>query len=177
MKIVVITGSAHQNGTSAALADEFIKGVSEKGHNIYRFNAGVKNVHPCIGCNHCHETDKGCVFKDDMTELNPHLLEADMIVFATPIYYYNMNAQIRCVIDRFYANDAALHKNKKAILITTMADTSPKSAEASNVSFTHTLEYLGWENAGILNGIGLWKVESLDGTDYREQAYKLGQSI
>lgn len=177
MNIVVITGSAHQKGTTAALADEFIRGASENGHNIYRFNAAVKDVHPCIACEQCHETDKGCVFKDDMGVLNSYLLKADTVVFVTPIYYYNMNAQIRSVIDRFYANDSNLHHNKKAVLITAMADTDKKSADGANISFSHMLEYLDWENAGIVNAAGCWERESLKNTDYPEQVYKLAKSI
>lgn len=111
-KITVITGSAHKNGTSAYLADLFIKGAEEAGHEVFRFDAAFKDVHGCIGCDTC--ISKGaCVWKDDMLELNPHILEADVIVFASPIYYYNINAQIKNPIDRFYANNTALQGNKK----------------------------------------------------------------
>jgi len=122
MKIIVITGSAHKNGTSANLAENFIKGAEEAGHEIFRFDSAFKKVHPCIACEKCHNTDTGCAFKDDMETLNPELLSADAVVFVTPIYYYAMNAQIRTVIDRFYANDAQLHGNKKTALLVTMAD-------------------------------------------------------
>lgn len=86
MKIVVITGSAHKNGTQNCLAENFIKGASETGHEIYRFDAAFKNVHPCIGCDHCYKTGDGCVFKDDMMELNHKLIEADAVVFVSPIF-------------------------------------------------------------------------------------------
>lgn len=98
MKILVITGSAHKNGTTALLTEQFIKGAEESGHEVFRFDSAFKKVHPCIACEKCHNTDTGCVFKDDMEELNPVLLTADAVVFVTPIYYYAMNAQIRAVI-------------------------------------------------------------------------------
>ncbi len=103
MKITIITGSAHKNGTTAYLADQFCKGAIAAGHEIYRFYAAVQNIHPCIACEKCHNNNGGCVFKDDMELLNPHLLEADAIAFVSPIYYYDINAQLKAVIDRFYA--------------------------------------------------------------------------
>ena len=95
MKIVVITGSHHKNGTSAHLAAAFIRGAEETGHEVCRFDAAFRQVHPCIACETCHNTDRGCVFADDMKTLYPELLAADAVAFATPIYYYAMNAQIR----------------------------------------------------------------------------------
>ena len=95
MKITVITGSPHKNGTSARLAEEFIKGAESAGHKVFRFDGAFKNVHPCIACEKCHKTNSGCAFKDDMQELDPHLLESDGIVFVSPIYYYDVTAQIK----------------------------------------------------------------------------------
>ncbi len=110
MNVTVITGSAHRHGTSALLADKFIEGAKEAGHEVFRFDAAFKNIHGCIGCDTCNKKADGCVFKDDMEELNPHLLESDVIVFASPIYYFNINAQLKSVIDRFYANNSALQQ-------------------------------------------------------------------
>ena len=65
MKITVITGSPRKNGGSTLLAEEFIKGAKESGHEVYRFDSSFKNVHFCIGCNKCGMGDKPCIFKDD----------------------------------------------------------------------------------------------------------------
>ena len=92
MKILVITGSAHKQGTTAYLAEKFVQGATEAGHEIYRFDAAFKNVHPCIACDKCHRTGV-CTFQDDMNELNPRLIEADAVVFVSPIYYSNITAQ------------------------------------------------------------------------------------
>ena len=177
MKIVVITGSAHKNGTSARLAEQFIRGAEEAGHEIYRFDAAFKNIHPCMACEKCHNTDTGCAFKDDMEALNPELLAADAIVFVTPIYYYSMNAQIRTVIDRFYANDAALHGNKKTALMVTMADDSAKTADGAVTSFKIMAEFLKWEIVGMVIGVNCVDVTAMEKTDYPEQAYKLGKNF
>lgn len=177
MKILMITGSPHKTGTSATLAEQFIKGAEEAGHEVYRFDAAYKNVHPCIACNKCLDEGKGCVFKDDMEELNSKIIEAEAVVFATPIYYYAMSAQIKTVMDRFYANDDALHNGRKAVLMTTMADDALESAEGANASFKGMTGFLEWEIAGIINATASGDVEALGKTDYPKQAYELGKSL
>lgn len=176
MKIVIITGSAHRHGTTAALADKFEQGAADAGHEIFRFNAAFQSVHPCIGCDKCRENGK-CVFHaDDMKILNPHLLEADVIVFVSPIYYFALNAQIKAVIDRFYANDDALHGEKKAILMTAMTDAELSAASGANATFKEILKYLDWENAGILNARNSSTVSDLREDDLK-YAYDLGRNL
>ena len=87
MKIVILTGSPHKNGTSNTLVDEFIKGASEKGHLIKRYDTAFLDIHPCIGCDHCGMNGT-CAFNDDMIEILDTILASDLIVFATPIYYF-----------------------------------------------------------------------------------------
>lgn len=158
MKIVVITGSHHKNGTSAHLAAAFIRGAEETGHEVCRFDAAFRQVHPCIACETCHNTDRGCAF-------------------ATPIYYYAMNAQIRAVIDRFYACDAQLHHNKKTALLVTMADNTMESAAGAIASFQGMAKFLDWDIAGMVIGADCMDVPALERTDYEEQAYQLGKQI
>ena len=177
MKVLIITGSAHKNGTTAYMTEQFIKGAEENGHEIYRFDAAFKDVHPCIACEKCHDGTLGCVFKDDMQELNPHLIETDAIIFVSPIYYYGISAQIKAVIDRFYANDAVLHGNKKAVLMVTMADTSIKTANGAVESFKGMTDYLEWDIAGTVIGVNCMTPEMLMNTDYPKQAYELGKSL
>ena len=176
MKIVIITGSAHRHGTTAMLAEKFEQGAIDGGHEVFRFDAAFQSVHPCIGCDKCRENGK-CVFHaDDMKTLNPHLLEADAVVFVSPIYYFTLNAQIKAVIDRFYANDDALHGRKKAVLITAMADTEISAASGANATFQEILKYLEWENAGILNAKNASVASDLSEDDLK-YAYDLGEKL
>ena len=177
MKVLVITGSAHKQGTTAALAEQFMAGAKAAGHEVRRFDAAYKIIHPCIACEKCHKTGDGCVFKDDMEELNPLLLSAEVIVFVSPVYYYTINAQIKAVIDRFYANDEALHRGKRAVLITAMADDTMESAEGANAAFQGMTGYLEWEIAGIINGAGCGDAEDLKKTGYLNQAYEMGKKL
>lgn len=177
MRIVVITGSAHKHGTSALLADKFIEGATEAGHEVYRFDAAFRNVRGCLGCDTCINKGKGCVHKDDMEELNPHLLESDAIVFASPIYYYNINAQLKAVIDRFYANNAALQGGRKSALLLTMADDCLESAEGPMAFFNNFTKYMKWENRGVIAAMNSWRREDIEQSEYLQQAYELGKNF
>lgn len=177
MRVLMITGSAHKNGATAILAESFQRGAKEAGHTVFRFDAAFKKIHPCIACEKCHNTDQGCAFKDDMEELNPRLLDADVVVLVSPIYYYALNAQIKAVIDRFYANDAALHGHKKAVLMVAMADDTMESAEGAIASFKGMTGFLEWEIAGIVAGVSCGDAEAMRRTDYPAQAYELGKSL
>ena len=176
MKITIITGSAHRHGTSAALADRFQQGALDAGHQVFRFDAAFQNVHPCIGCDKCLRTGVCSFAADDMKLLDPHLLEADVLVFVSPIYYFTINAQLKAVIDRFYANNEALMGGKKAVLITAMADTAMDSALAANEMFRQMTGYLGWENAGVLNARNVSTAADLSGDDL-ERAYAMGKEL
>ena len=176
MKIVMITGSAHRHGTTAALADRFQQGALDAGHEVYRFDAAFQDVHTCIGCDKCLRTGECTFAADDMKLLNPHLLAADAVVFVSPVYYFTINAQLKAVIDRFYANNDALMGGKKALLITAMADTEMDSALAGNEMFRQMTGYLNWENAGVLNARGASAAADLTKADL-DRAYTMGRKL
>ena len=99
MKILLISGSPHKAGTTSVLIKAFSKGAESAGHEVYHFNAGEKEVHPCIACEKCHSAVSACVFRDAFDEIRDMLIEADAVVFASPIYYYGLTAQLKAVID------------------------------------------------------------------------------
>ena len=176
MKIVMITGSAHRHGTTAALADQFQQGALDAGHEVYRFDAAFQDVHPCIGCDKCLRTGECTFAADDMKLLNPHLLAADAVVVVSPVYSFTINAQLKAVIDRFYANNDALMGGKKAVLITAMADEAMDSALAGNEMFRQMTGYLNWENAGVLNASGASTAADLTKADL-DRAYTMGREL
>ena len=176
MNIVLLTGSAHRNGTTAALAEAFQRGAEDAGHAVFRFDAAFRQVHPCIGCDKCRR-EGSCTFAaDEMKDLNPHLLAAEAVAFVSPIYYFGLSAQLKAVIDRFYAHDDALHGGKRAVLLTAMADGDPGAAEGANATFRSICGYLQWENAGILNAAEASTAEELTREDLR-RAYGLGKDL
>ena len=176
MKILVITGSPRKNGNSNTLADNFIKGAQEAGHNVVRFDSAFKNVHPCIACNKCGMNGK-CVFKDDFEFIRDNIIDADAVIFATPMYYFGISAQIKAVIDRFYAINGQIHTPKKSALIMTYADTSSKEAQPIISHYETLLNYLGWSDSGKVIASGVWTEGDVNNTEYPKQAYELGKSF
>ena len=176
MKILVITGSPRKNGNSNTLAEHFIKGAKEAGHEVVRFDAAFKKVHPCIACNRCGMNGQ-CVFKDDFEFIRKHIADADLVAFATPMYYFGISAQIKTVIDRFYAINGQIHVPKKAVLMMTYADNSKKKESAIISHYEVLLDYLGWTDAGQVIAPGVWPVGAINHTKFPEQAYRLGKTV
>ena len=102
-KIVVLTGSPRKNGNSFAMTDSFIRAAEEKGHTITRFDAAMMKIGGCHACETCFKTGKACSFDDDFNIIAPAILDADVIVFTMPVYWYSIPAQIKGVIDRMYS--------------------------------------------------------------------------
>ena len=176
MKILVLTGSPRKNGNSATLADNFIKGAEEAGHTVVRFDAAFKKVHPCIACNKCG-MDGPCIFKDDFDFVRENIVDADAVVFATPMYYFGISAQLKAVIDRFYAINGKIHRPKKAVLLMTYANSAASEAEPIKKHYEVLLNYLGWQDAGQVIASGVWPVGAIKNTDYPQKAYELGKRI
>lgn len=118
MRILVMTGSPRRNGNSNVLADNYVRGAQEAGHEVLRFDAAFKRVNPCIACDKCM-TDGQCVFHDDFDSIREFLIAADMVVFAFPMYYFGISAQLKAVIDRFHAINSHIAGNKRAALLMT----------------------------------------------------------
>ncbi len=176
MKIVVITGSPHRAGTSALLADKFIEGAEANGHEVFRFNAAFKNINGCVGCNACG-TDGPCVFKDDIErELMPRLLEADMIALVTPLYYYDMSAQLKTVVDRMYGR-LRRFDGKKSILMATAYNSADWTMESLVDHYNSLVQFMHWQDMGKVLAVGCGTRRVIERTEFPEQARRLGLSI
>ena len=178
MKITVITSSPHKHGTSALLADEFIRGASESGHEVFRFDTAFEKVSPCLACDKCKDSNTGCVQMDSMEKLNPYLLTADTVVFVTPLYYYGMSAQLKTVIDRFYANNSGLlGSGKSTILMATSYDAFDWTMKALEAHYQTIIRYLEWKDAGILFATGCGSREDIEQTEFPAMAYQMGKTV
>lgn len=177
MKITVITGSPHRKGTSALLADEFIRGAKEMGNEVFRFDAAFEDLHPCLGCDRC-ATYGNCIHRDAMEKLIPHLKESDTVVLVTPLYYFGMSAQIKMVIDRFYSfNYELMDSGKKLILLATAYDDKDWTFQALTAHYKTLVKYLGWTDAGMLLAGGCGSRSVIEHSVYPQKAYELGKSL
>ena len=177
MKILLISGSPHKAGTTSVLIKAFSKGAESAGHEVYHFKAGEKEVHQCIACEKCHSAVSACVFRDAFDEMRDKLIEADAVVFASPIYYYGLTAQLKAVIDRFYALNEQLRTAKKTALLMACGDNTMESAECAASPFYGMVDYLGWEIADVIAAKGCYTAEDVVNTEYPDQAYELGRTM
>ena len=176
MKILVLTGSPRKNGNSNTLAEHFINGAKEAGHEVTRFDAASSKVHPCIACNKCGMNGP-CMFKEDFEVVREHIIPADLVAFATPMYYFGISAQLKTVIDRFYAINGEIHIPKKAVLMMTYANNSPRNESPILTYYEVLLEYLGWKDAGRIIVPGVWPTGAINQTPFPAQAFALGKSV
>lgn len=176
MKILVLTGSPRKNGNSNTLVDNFIKGATEIGHNVVRFDSAFKKVHPCVACNKCG-MNGDCVFNDDFNFVKENIVDADMVVFATPMYYFGISAQLKTVIDRFYSINGKIHVPKKAALFLTYADNSKIKEDVIRNHYKVLTNYLGWEDVAQIVCPGVWQEGAINNTEFVKQAYELGKNI
>lgn len=150
MKIAIFNGSPRKQNT-AAMIDAFCKGAKAAGHEVEVYHVGRMNIAGCKGCEYCHTKGEGkCIQKDDFDKLLPAYLESDMIVFASPIYYFNTTAQLQAAIQRVYCIGKP-QKAKKAALLLSAGSCGFESAIAQ---FKGYMEYAEIENAGIITAVG-----------------------
>jgi len=177
MKVTIITGSHHRKGTSALMADEFARGAEEAGHEVFRFDAAHAKVHPVMGCGHCGYGENPCVFQDDMNELNPHLLDADVIVLVSPVYYWGISAQLKASIDRWQPTVFSMQGGKRVALVTTQANVEEWVVEPVRSWYENLKRFMQWDDAGQINALGCAEREQIEATEYPKQAYELGRSL
>ena len=176
MKILVLKGSPHIKGTSNTLAEQFIRGVKEKGHEIESIDIAHSNLHPCLGCDKCAMNGR-CIQKDDGNEILDKILASDCLVFVTPVYYFGVSAQLKTLIDRFYAKNSAItRKHFKVIYIAAAWNDDEVVMKALNAHFDILTSYLDMEEVGrvMAKGAGY---PSVIKPHYLKAAYELGKNL
>ena len=178
-KILVITGSPRKNGNSFAMTDAFIKAAEEKGHTVTRFDAAAMKIGGCHGCETCYSTGKACSFDDDFNTIAPAILEADVIVFTMPVYWYSIPAQIKGVIDRIFSlvvggKDIA---GKECALITCCEEDDMTVMDGVRIPIERTAALNKWKMVGEVLIPGVLKVGDIDKTDGCKKAAALADAI
>lgn len=177
MKIVVLKSSPNKNGSSNLLADCFSQGAREAGHTVEILDVAHANVHPCTGCIHCGY-EGPCIQRDDVEEIRKQILSADMIVFATPLYYYGMSAQLKTMIDRFCAfNSSIQQKHMKSALLTVAWNSDDWTFKALEEHYKTLTRYLNFEDMGMVLGFGCGTPAMTQHSIYPQQAYMLGNQL
>ena len=142
MKIVIINGSARKGNTLAAI-NAFTKGAEEK-HEIEVIRPDKLNIAFCKGCGAC-ECYKGCIAQDDTNPTIDKIAAADLIVFASPVYWWGITAQTKLIIDKCYCRGALLKGKKVGVLVPGGSPVDAKQYAIIKDQFDCIAEYLGWE--------------------------------
>ena len=177
MKIVILMASPNAKGSTSILAEHFKIGAEESGHTVETINVCRLNVKPCTGCVACgYEGD--CVQRDDNELIRRSLLSCDMVVFATPLYYYGMSAQLKAVVDRFCAYNSSLNRRHlKSALLTVAWNSDDWTFDALTAHYETLVRYINFEDKGTVLGYGCGSPSMTRSSKYPEQAYKLGRSL
>ena len=177
MKIVILMASPNPDGSTAILTSQFKKGAVENGHQVEVIDVCDLQIHPCTGCVACgYEGD--CVQQDDNAVIREKLLSCDMVVFATPLYYYGMSAQLKAVVDRFCAYNSSLNRRHlKSALLTVAWNADDWTFEALEAHYKTLVRYIHFEDMGMVLGYGCGSPSMTKASRYPEMAYRLGKSL
>lgn len=175
--ILILGGSPRPNGNSAILSAEFARGAQDAGHHVEQLSVARKQIAGCLGCNACYRNGGSCVQKDDMEEVRAKMLAADVIVLASPIYFYTMTAQMKAVIDRSYAFYQQL-AGKTFYFVITCAATEEAYTDtmvAALRGFTCCVPDA--KEGGMVLGIGAMDAGDVRSTAAMQQAYEMGRGV
>lgn len=176
-KIIVLVGSMRKGGNTDLLAQSFAKGAG-KNNTVEIVSVADYNVNPCIGCNSCFTREGNqCFQNDDMTEIYKKLKTADMVVIASPVYFYGISAELKALIDRLHTPMRNEFRIKKLALLLAGAATLPELFDAIKLQYRLVLNFFHLEDAGMVLVRGVKDIGDIKETNALDEAYDLGCSI
>ena len=181
-KVLIVRGSPREKGNSASLAERVLQGAVDAGADVEDIYLHALDIQPCDSCASCKETNGVCVIGDDMQKLYPKIGEAEAIVFASPIYYFTISAQLKMFIDRWYALESDEDepiKHKQFGVVLTYGDSD--AYRSGGINAVHTFEsmchHLESEIVGVVHGTAKKWGDARDDEKLMEAAYQLGKKI
>ena len=177
-KVLILSSSPRKGGNSDILCDEFARGAMEVGNEVEKIRVAEKKISPCLGCYYCRDNGGRCVFNDDMADILQKIIDCDVLVLSSPVYFYSVCAQMKIVIDRTVARWTEI-ANKDLYYITTAAEDEADTMDGTLACFHGFAMCIdGYEEKGTLYGRGV-----TDKGDVRERpelmqiAYEMGLSV
>ncbi|MBQ1909164.1 MAG: flavodoxin family protein [Bacteroidaceae bacterium] len=176
-RVIVISTSLRRGSNSDMLAERFAAGAKDAGHEVEKLTLVGKDIQFCRGCMACQKLGR-CVIQDDVNAIMARVLESDVVVWATPIYYYEMSGQMKTLIDRMNAMYEQDYRFRDVYLLTTAAEDeteTPKRAEAGLTGWTDC--YPKCRLAGTLFCGGVNDAREIEGNPKLDEAYAMGQRV
>jgi len=178
-KIVILNGSPRAEGNTVQLIRAFTAGAEEAGHSVTCFDLQKLDIHPCLGC--CHggkDPASPCVQKDGMEQIYPAYREADIVVLASPLYYWTVSGQLKCAFDRLFAVAECDPDYRNPVKSTVLLMAAEGSEFEESLYWYDRLEtHLGWKSLGKVLCGGVMGVGDIKGRPELEEARRLGKSL
>ncbi len=175
--VLVLSASPRKGGNSDMLCDQFILGVEEAGHQAEKIFLRDKKINYCVACDVCKNNGDVCDQDDDMAQVLEKMIAADVLVMATPVYFYTMDAQMKTLIDRTYARYMEI-SNKEIYFIVTAAVRDKQRLERTIEGFRGFTSCLtGAQEKGIIYGSGAWNIGDIKGSSAMDEAYEMGKAL
>ena len=175
--IVIFVGSVRKNGNTARLAQSFAEGAAEK-NNVEIVSVADYNVNPCIGCNSCFTREGNqCFQNDDMVRIYDKLRNADIVVVASPVYFYGINAQLKAIVDRLHTPMRNTFRIKKLGLLLVGAAELKNLFDPLIMQYQMVLDFFKLESIGMVLVRGIKDIGDIEGSPALEEAYELGNSL
>lgn len=180
--IVILNGSPRLKGNTAMLCDAFTKGAESAGHVVTRFDLQKMNIHGCLGCvKGGKDPASPCVQKDDMTQIYPAYKAADIVVLASPMYYWSVSAQLKTAFDRLFAvaecNPGYANPKKNCVLLMAAEGSSAENWKPV-LDYYHTLlGFLEWKDLGQVLAGGVFEAGAVAGQPVLDEAFRFGASL
>ena len=176
-RVMVLSASPRKGGNSDLLCDQFMLGAKEAGNHAEKIFLRDKKINYCTGCGACQGNEGKCVQKDDMANILGKMIAADVIVMATPVYFYTMNGQMKTLIDRTCSRYTEI-SNKEMYFIVTAADSRKQAMERTLEGFRGFTSCLtGAREKGVVYGTGAWNIGDIKGSNAMTQAYEMGKKV
>ena len=175
-KVLIITSSLREQSNSTLLAEAFKEGAEEKGNEVEIISLRENRIAPCVGCGSC-QVHGECFMKDKLNDILDKVIDADVLVFASPTYYYSVNGTLKNFIDRTYAKYSKI-KNKDFYYIGSSSDTSKESIDGAVETVKGFLRCVENVNLkGIVYGLNLNDQGEARYSESLKQAYEMGKNI
>jgi multimeric flavodoxin WrbA len=176
--VLVISTSLRNGGNSDTLAEELIRGAKDAGNNVKKISLEGKTIGFCKGCLVCQKTQE-CVIKDDAVDIAKKVKNADAIVFATPIYYYEMSGQMKTLLDRLNPLFPSDYSFREVYLIASAADSNKEAMDSAVEGLQ------GWiacfnkaKLSGVIRGVGITDIGDVKHHEnLMSEAYEMGKAI
>ena len=176
MRILVLVGSPRKNGNTEQLADAFIAGAQAAGAEVTKYSIRGKKIAPCLNCNYC-QSHALCALRDDMAEVYELLLHTDAVVFATPIYFYTMTAQLKAVLDRLYNPVRKQMPIRYTAVLSVCEDNTQATFAPLLATFAAIENFLHWTRVGEVTVEGLDRKGAIEGHPALAKAKALGEKV